>query len=73
MNNSWGLCRQCKWWQIEPGASVANLTLGLCIDEKLQSYRLRVSGLSGCGRFQKGKPARAKGSSGQPPTAMPKR
>jgi hypothetical protein len=73
MNNSWGLCKQCKWWQIEPGASVANLTLGLCIDEKLQSYRLRVSGLSGCGRFQKGNPAHAKGSSGQPPTAMPKR
>jgi len=34
--SKWGECKDCKWWQIEPGASVGNLTLGLCIDEKLQ-------------------------------------
>jgi len=73
MSNEWGLCRDCKWWQIEPGAAVENLTMGLCIDEGLLRYRLRVSGNSGCNRFMAGKPARAKGSSGTPPTAKPQR
>jgi hypothetical protein len=73
MAESWGLCKDCKWWQIEPGASVENLTLGLCIDEKLRKFLLRVSGNSGCNRFMEGKPAHAKGSSGQPPTAEPQR
>ena len=41
---------------------------GICIDEKLR-FKLRVSGNSGCNRYMKGKPAHAKGSSGQPPTA----
>jgi hypothetical protein len=49
------------------------LTLGLCIDEKLQTFLLRVSGNSGCNRFMEGKPAHAKGSSGQPPSAEPQR
>ena len=26
-----GLCKDCKWWQIEPKAAVKNLTMGLCI------------------------------------------
>jgi hypothetical protein len=69
----WGLCKDCKWWQIEPGAAIENLTLGLCIDEKLQAFRLRVSGNSGCNRFMQGKPARAKGSGEAPPTAEPVR
>jgi hypothetical protein len=68
MSNSWGYCKDCKWWQIEPDASVGNLSLGLCIDEKLEPYGLRVSGLSGCNRFQEGKPARAKGASHVPST-----
>ena len=45
--SKWGECKDCKWWQIEPGASVGNLTMGLCIDEKLQPFRLRVSGTAG--------------------------
>ena len=69
----WGLCKDCKWWQIEPKASIENLTMGLCIEEQLQRFRLRVSGNSGCNRFMEGEPARAKGSSGQPPTAKPRR
>lgn len=73
MSDQWGLCKDCKWWQIEPDASVANLTLGLCIDEELQRFQLRVSGNSGCNRFMSGEPARAEGSSGQPPTAKPRR
>jgi hypothetical protein len=71
--NPWGLCKDCKWWQIEPDAAVENLTLGLCIEEKLQAFRLRVSGLSGCNRFLPGKPARAEGSSAAPPVAEPVR
>ncbi|WP_165073874.1 hypothetical protein [Paludisphaera rhizosphaerae] len=67
--SEWGLCKACKWWQLEPEAHVENLTLGLCIDEELQPYNLRVSGLSGCNHFMAGKPARAKGSAEAPPTA----
>jgi hypothetical protein len=73
MSESWGLCKNCKWLQIEPGASPENLTLGLCIEEQLQPFLLRVSGNSGCNRFIEGKPAHAKGSSAAPPTAKPER
>jgi hypothetical protein len=69
----WGLCKDCKWYQVEPDAHLANTTMGLCIDEKLQPYRLRVSGNSGCNRFMAGKPARAEGSGVAPPTAEPVR
>jgi hypothetical protein len=67
--DDWGLCKDCKWWQIEPDAAVENLTLGLCIEEKLQPFRLRVSGNSGCNRFLPGRVARASGSGKAPPTA----
>jgi hypothetical protein len=71
----WGLCKNCEWWQIEPKARVKNRTLGLCIDEKLYPFRLRVSGDSGCNRYMRMKdgPARSKGSSKAPPTAKPVR
>jgi hypothetical protein len=72
-DSKWGACRDCKWWQIEPDGTVANTTLGLCIEESLQTLRLRVSGNSGCNMFAPGKPARAAGSSGSPPTAAPTR
>jgi hypothetical protein len=71
--SKWGECKDCKWWQIEPGASIGNLTMGLCIDEKLQPFRLRVSGNSGCNRFMPGEPARAEGSGEAPPRAEPTR
>jgi hypothetical protein len=35
----WGMCKDCKWWQIEPDAAIEDLTLGLCIDEKLQAFQ----------------------------------
>jgi hypothetical protein len=72
-SQEWGYCRDCKWWQIEPRAAVENLTLGLCIDEDLQQFQLRVSGNSGCNRFMPGKPARAAGSGKAPPVAEPVR
>jgi hypothetical protein len=68
-----GIVQGLKWWQIEPKAAVENLTLGLCIEEKLQRFLLRVSGNSGCNRFMPGKPARATGSSERPPSAEPVR
>ena len=71
--NEWGLCKDCKWWQLEPGGALENLTLGLCIEEELQPFRLRVSGNSGCNRFMPGPPARAKGSAEAPPVARPTR
>lgn len=73
MTASWGLCKDCKWFQIEPDASPENLTLGLCIEERLQPFQLRVSGVSGCNHFMEGKPAHAKGSSARPPTAKSQR
>ena len=57
MSHDWGLCKDCKWWQIEPGANIAGTTMGLCIDEEIQPFALRVSGNSGCNRFMPGKPA----------------
>lgn len=65
----WGLCKDCKWWQIEPAGHVADQTIGMCIDEELLDYQLRVSGNSGCNRFMAGKPAKATGSSAKPPAA----
>jgi hypothetical protein len=73
MSNEWGLCKDCKWWQIEPNAKVANRTTGQCIDEDLQPLQLLVSGDSGCNHFMEGEPARAKGSSERPPAAAPAR
>jgi hypothetical protein len=73
MKKNWGVCKNCKWWQIEPDASVANTTTGLCIDEDMQPFKLLVSGNSGCNHFKDGEPARAKGSSGHPPKAAPVR
>jgi hypothetical protein len=69
----WGLCISCKWWQIEPGAKISPRTAGFCIDEDLQSFKLRVTGDSGCNKYMAGEPARAEGSSGTPPTAAPVR
>ena len=72
-HGEWGLCISCKWWQIEPDAKVEARTAGFCIDEDLQPYKLRVTGDSGCNKYMAGKPARAEGSSGTPPTAAPVR
>ena len=72
-DEDWGLCKDCKWFQIEPTESADDTTMGLCIDEELQPYRLRVSGNSGCNRFMAGEAAHALGSSAAPPTAQPTR
>ena len=72
-NHEWGLCKDCKWFQIEPDAELGNDTMGECIDEQLQPFQLLVSGASGCNRFMAGKPARAAGSSAAPPIAAPVR
>ncbi len=47
MSTSWGLCKDCKWWQIEPKAPIKNSTMGECIDEKMLKFKSRVSGNSG--------------------------
>jgi hypothetical protein len=72
-DSEWGLCKDCKWFQIEPGARAANNTMGLCIEEELQRFRLRVSGNSGCNRFMAGEVAHAEGSSAAPPVAAASR
>jgi hypothetical protein len=68
-NTEWGKCKDCKWFQIEPGEKAGNNTMGLCIEESLQEARLRVSGNSGCNYFKAGTVAHAKGSSEAPPVA----
>ena len=70
---AWGLCKDCKWWQIEPSSTGGEHTLGLCIDEELQPFLLRINGSGGCRQFMPGEPARAKGSSEAPPSAKPVR
>jgi hypothetical protein len=65
----WGLCKACKWWQIEPKSHAHDHTMGMCIDEDLLDYQLRVSGNSGCNHFMEGAPAKAAGSSAKPPLA----
>ena len=65
----WGECKDCKWFQIEPGKKAENNTMGLCIEESLQHLWLRVSGNSGCNYFMAGKLAHAEGSGSAPPTA----
>lgn len=72
-SKSWGLCVDCKWWQIEPGAKAELLTAGYCIEEKLQPFQLRITGNGGCNRFMEGQPAHGKGSSEKPPMAVPAR
>jgi hypothetical protein len=72
-NHHWGLCKDCKWWQVEPEAQPSDETFGLCIEGRLQPFSLRVSGASGCNRFLPGKPAVAAGSSAAPPEAAPTR
>jgi hypothetical protein len=72
--SNWGLCKACQWWPIAPEASIANnATMGVCIEARLQPFRLRVSGTSGCTRHAAGQPARAEGSGAAPPTAEPQR
>lgn len=69
--SNWGFCKDCQWWQIEPTVVATNLTMGQCIEEKLQPFLLRVSGNSGCNRFRFGKPAKAAGSASVPPAGVP--
>jgi hypothetical protein len=71
--SDWGMCKECQWWQIDPEAKIANTTMGVCIEEALQPFRLRVSGNSGCQHYTPGEPAHAAGSRAAPPTAEPQR
>jgi hypothetical protein len=71
--SDWGFCKDCEWWQIDPGSNSTDNTMGLCTEEALQSFRLRVSGNSGCNRYSSGEPAHAAGSSAAPPIAQPQR
>ncbi|TWT32504.1 hypothetical protein KOR34_42670 [Posidoniimonas corsicana] len=73
MSDQWGLCKGCKWWQIEPDATVEDQTVGFCIEQDLQQFKIRITGNGGCNMFVAGKPARAEGSSEKPPTAEPVR
>ena len=71
--SDWGMCKECQWWQIDPEAKAANTTMGVCIEDALQPFRLRVSGNSGCNHYTPGEPTHAAGSSAAPPTAAPQR
>ena len=71
--SDWGMCKDCEWWQIDPGAKIADNTMGVCTEEALQPFRLRVSGESGCNHYTPGEPTHAAGSSATPPTAQPHR
>jgi hypothetical protein len=66
-HKQWGLCVDCRFWQIEPKAIATHQTAGLCLVPKLREFHLRVTGNSGCCEFQSGQTARAEGSSLKPP------
>jgi hypothetical protein len=61
------LCVDCRFWQIEPNAASTHQTAGICLEHSLRVFQLRVTGNSGCNRFQPGVTARAAGSSVKPP------
>ncbi len=65
----WGLCVDCRFWQIEPKAIATHQTAGLCSQPELSRHRLRVTGNSGCQEFAKGATTRGEGSSIKPPPA----
>jgi hypothetical protein len=67
MNDNWGLCRACRWWQIEPDAAINEKTIGRCVEEHLVELQLSVMGHCGCSHFVEGRPLRVEGSSEQPP------
>ena len=73
MQKDWGLCVDCRFWQIEPKAIATHQTAGLCVQAALREFRLRVTGNSGCGEFQRGPTVRAEGSNLKPPPAPPAR
>jgi|GEM_PF-2032679 len=67
MNDNWGLCRACRWWQIEPDAAINEKTIGRCVEEHLVELQLSIMGHCGCSHFVEGRPLRVEGSSEQPP------
>ncbi len=69
----WGLCKDCGVVADRTGSEGHRHYLGLCIDDDLQPFLLRINGSGGCNRFMAGEPARAAGSSAAPPTAKPVR
>jgi hypothetical protein len=71
--SDWGMCKDCQWWQIDPGANIVDNTMGVCTEAELQPFRLRVSGNSGCNHYTPGEPTYAAGSSAAPPTAEAQR
>jgi hypothetical protein len=68
---NWGLCVDCRFWQIEPKAIPTHQTAGLCLMPALRPFRLRVTGNSGCQEFEKGATARGEGSGLKPPPELP--
>jgi len=72
-SHGWGMCKDCKWWQIEPSQQPDERTMGHCLEGRLQPFMLRVSDESGCNRFLPGKPAAAAGAGQSSPAAAPRR
>ncbi|WP_435020000.1 hypothetical protein TA3x_001591 [Tundrisphaera sp. TA3] len=66
-NQNWGECKSCRHFEIEPAASAAANTMGLCIVHEHEMQHLRVSGSCGCDLHADGQAAHAKGASRVPP------
>ena len=66
-NQNWGECKSCQHFAIEPNATPAPNTMGLCIVHDHESQHLRVSGGCGCDLFANGEVAHAQGASAVPP------
>lgn len=68
MTTIWGVCRECKWWQVKPNHPTNNSTVGECIEEALLPFVLRVSGGSGCNRFIPNRSGVAESKQAPPPS-----
>ena len=51
MNDHWGHCKNCKWWDVESTEAAAREPIGYCMEEDLQPFHLRVTSSSGCNCF----------------------
>ena len=63
MCETWGRCKECMYWQIEPDAEISASSLGTCGESKLAPFQLSVKGGCGCVAFMPGLPERRAGAS----------
>jgi hypothetical protein len=54
MADDWGLCMDCKWWQIEPEVKIEPRTLDSALTRTCSRISCACPGDSGCNHFMAG-------------------